>query len=102
LPGPQQPGVFAFSDVTRDGGTDNHPVFRFTGVIPDAKNAGIFVEGPADWSPYTPEFMGEQGGKATWSVKFTRLGAKTPIAGASFRLTAVSGGHAIDQTLALP
>ena len=102
LPGPPQPGVFAFSDITRDGGTDNHPVFRFTGVLPDAKDAGVFVEGPADWSPYTPEFMGEANGTATWSVKFTRLGAKTPIAGASFRLTAVSGGHAIDQTLTLP
>ena len=101
LPGPPRPGVFAFSDVARDGGTDSQPVFRFTGVVPDAKDAGIFVEGPADWSPYTPEFVGEAGGKATWSVKFTRLGARTPIDGANFRLTAISGGNAIDQMIAL-
>ena len=99
VPGPPQPGVFAFTAVTRDGGTDSHPVFRFTGTVPDARDASLFVEGPDGWSPYTPDFAGDDGGKAVWSVKFSRLGAETPIAGAKFRLTAVSGGRAIDQTI---
>ena len=101
VPGPSEAGVFAFDAVARDGGTDRHPVFRFDGVVPDAKNAVVFVEGPADWAPFTPAFAGESGGKASWTVEFSRLGAKSPIPGAAFRLTVVSAGRAIDQTLTL-
>jgi len=99
LPGAAEPGVFALDTVTRDGGTDGRPAFRFTGIVPDAAKADVFVEGPADWSPYTPEFV--PGDKPAWSVKFSRTGSKIPIPGASFRVTIRSGDRAIDQTLKL-
>lgn len=102
VPGAAAPGAFAFSAVARAGGTDRRPIFRFTGVVPDAKDATLFVEGPGDWAPYTPERVADGGGEAAWTVKFSRLGAETPIAGASFRLTAVSGDKAIEQTVTLP
>ena len=102
LPGPPVPGAFAFTAAARDGGTDRDPVFRFVGIVPQPDKAIVFVEGPDDWAPYTPDYVGETGGAAAWTVKFSRLGAKTPIAGASFRLTVVSGAQAIDQTVALP
>jgi len=99
LPGAAEPGVFALDTITRDGGTDGKPVFRFVGTVPDAANADVFVEGPADWSPYTPEFV--PGDKPAWNVKFSRTGSKIPIPGASFRVTIRSGGRAIDETLSL-
>jgi DsbC/DsbD-like thiol-disulfide interchange protein len=99
IPGPDRAGEFSIDTVTRNGGTDGRPVFRFTGTVPDAANAVVFVEGPADWSPYTPEYVA--GDKPAWDIKFSRTGAKTPIAGAKFRLTIQSAGKAIDQTLTL-
>jgi suppressor for copper-sensitivity B len=99
VPGPASPGIFGLDSVTRVGGTDGRPVFRFTGTVPEAASATVFVEGPADWAPYTPEFV--PGDKPAWDIKFSRTGAKTPIAGAAFRLTILSGVIAIDQTLTL-
>jgi suppressor for copper-sensitivity B len=99
VPRPAEPGSFALDSVARNGGTDRRPVFRFTGTVPDPENAVLFVEGPDDWAPYTPEFI--EGDKATWDVEFSRTGAKSPIAGAKFRVTIQSGAAAIDQTLTL-
>ena len=101
VPGPPEPGKFALDKVTRDGGTDGHPVFRFEGVVPDAANAHMFIEGPEDWFPYTPAFVHGGDGKAAYTVEFSRLGSPVPIAGARFRVTIASGGRAIDQTLPL-
>ena len=101
VPGAAEPGVFALEKASRDGGTENKPVFRFAGVVPDAVHANVFVEGPPDWSPYTPELVSGRAGKATWSVKFSRTGSTVPIAGAKFRVTILSGNRAIDQTLGL-
>ena len=38
---------------------------------------------------------------AEYTVEFDRLVAKTPIEGAKFRLTIVSGGRAVEQTIGL-
>jgi suppressor for copper-sensitivity B len=99
LPGAPKPGVFALDSVVQSGGTERRPVFRFTGTVPDPANAVVFVEGPEDWAPYTPEFVA--GDKPAWDIQFSRTGAKTPIAGARFRVTIQSGKAAIDQTLGL-
>jgi suppressor for copper-sensitivity B len=99
LPGPAQPGKFAIDSVARTGGTDGRPVFRFSGEVPDAAHADFFVEGPADWAPFRPEFQPSPDGKAVWSVQFSRLGSTVPIAGASLRVTIRSGSQAIDQTV---
>ena len=101
VPGPSEPGAFGLDAVVREGGSDKRPVFRFTGVVPDAATAEVFVEGPPDWAPYRPEFKGDEGGKAAWSVKFSRLGATTSIEGAKFRITIAAGGRAVEQTLGL-
>ena len=101
VPSPPEPGVFDVESIVRDGGTDKRPVFRIVAIAPDAGTADVFVEGPTDWWPDMPVFTGETSGKASWTVKFSRLGAETPIAGAAFRVTIASGGRAIDRTLPL-
>jgi suppressor for copper-sensitivity B len=100
VPGPGAPGVFALEKVTREGGTDNRPVFRFEGKVPDAAHAQVFVE-VADWASYTPDLVSSDGGKAVYTVEFSRRGSAVPIAGAKFRVTILSAGRAIDQTIGL-
>ncbi len=101
LPGPPEPGVFAVDSIVRQGGTDIRPVFRMAATVPAGAEPEVLVEGPQDWAPYAPEFVGRDGGKALYDVKFSLLGAKTPIAGAKVRITMAAGGRAIEQTLAL-
>jgi DsbC/DsbD-like thiol-disulfide interchange protein len=101
LPGPAEPGVFAVDSVKRNGGTDGRPVFRIAATLPPGIDPLIFVEGPADWAPYAPTLVSREGTHAEFDVKFSRLGAKTPIAGASIRLTIAAGSRAIDQTVRL-
>ncbi len=101
LPGPPRPGVFAVDSVAREGGTDVRPVFRVAATVPDGAVPEFLVEGPEDWAPYAPAFIGRDGGKVLFDVKFSRLGAKTPIAGAPIRVTMAVGSDAIAQTLTL-
>jgi DsbC/DsbD-like thiol-disulfide interchange protein len=101
LPGPPEPGVFAVDSIAREGGTNARPVFRIAATVPGGARPEFLVEGPADWAPYAPAFVGNNGGKALFDVKFSRLGAKTPIAGAKIRVTMAAGGRAIEQTLPL-
>ncbi len=101
LPGPPQPGMFAVDSIARKDGTDARPVFRVAATVPAGAPPEFLVEGPQDWAPYAPTFVGRDGGKALFDVKFSRLGATTPIAGAKIRITMASGGHAIEQTLTL-
>lgn len=101
LPGPPEPGVFFVEGVSRDGGGDKRPVFRFALTAPDASDAVVFVEGPDDWYADAPILAGKNGGTVFYTVKFDRLVAKTPIENARFRLTIVSGGRAIEQTIGL-
>jgi hypothetical protein len=58
----------------------------------------MFVEGPADWFPGKPERVGEAG-NAVYRVAFDRLGAKTPIEGASLRVTLAVNGKAVEQVV---
>jgi DsbC/DsbD-like thiol-disulfide interchange protein len=101
LPGPPEPGVFAVDAVARQDGTDAHPVFRITATVPDNAEPTLLVEGPDDWAPYGPAFVGRDGAHVTFDAKFSRLGAKTPIAGASIRVTVAAGGRAIEQLVPL-
>jgi DsbC/DsbD-like thiol-disulfide interchange protein len=99
LPAPPEAGVFAVSSVVRDGGTDKRPVFRFVTLVPDSPSADILVEGPNDWSAYLPVRTAEAGNEVVWSVKFSRLGAITTPEGVAFRVTLISGGRAIEQSV---
>lgn len=101
LPGAPEPGVFAVDSISRNGGTDARPVFRIVASAPSGVTPELLVEGPQDWAPYAPTFVGWQGGKAVFDAKFSRLGAKTPVAGARITVTMASGGRAIEQTVAL-
>jgi DsbC/DsbD-like thiol-disulfide interchange protein len=101
LPGPPVPGVLAVDGITRQGGTDAKPVFRIAATVPTGAAPKLLVDGPQDWAPYAPALVGHDGGKALFDVKFSRLGAKTPIAGASIRVTRAVGSRAIEQTLTL-
>jgi suppressor for copper-sensitivity B len=98
LPGASEAGVFAVGSVARDGGTDKRPVFRFSAVVPDPDDAEIFVEGPEHWAAYRPE-RAMDGSSVVWTVKFSRLGAEVLPADATFRVTIVSGGRAIEQAV---
>jgi DsbC/DsbD-like thiol-disulfide interchange protein len=101
VPGPAEPGVFAVDSVARAGGTDARPVFRVAATVPGDSQPEFLVEGPDDWSPYTPTYAGSKDGKALFDVKFSRLGAKTPIAGARIHITMATGGRAVEQTMTL-
>ena len=101
LPGPAEPGVFAVDSIARNGGTDMRPVFRIAVTVPDKAEPKVLVEGPGDWSPYPPAFAGRDGGKALYDLKFSRLGAETPIAGATIRITMQAAGRAVEQELPL-
>ena len=99
VPADAEAGVFAVAGVTRDGGTDKRPVFRFATLVPDAASADILVEGPDDWSAYLPVRAAGTDGEVVWTVKFSRLGAKVPTDGATFRVTLISAGRAIEQMI---
>jgi DsbC/DsbD-like thiol-disulfide interchange protein len=102
IPGSPQPGVLGVDKVIRTGGTDKRPVFHVAITAPDAAKATVFVEAPADWYPDTPVVvMPAAGNKATFSVTVDRLVAKTPLEGASFRVTIAAGNRAIEQIVPL-
>jgi suppressor for copper-sensitivity B len=101
LPGPPQPGVLAVDAVTRTGGPDKRPVYQVAITAPDAGKATVFVEAPSDWFPDTPTVVTAAGNKATFSLNVDRLTAKTPLDGASFRVTIAAGGKAVEQSVAL-
>lgn len=101
LPGKPEPGAFDVEGIARSGGTDKRPVFDIVVVAPDPDEAEVYVEGPSDWYAAPPTLVGVDGGRATYSVEFSRLGAKTPIGGNEFRVTVVSGGRAIEDAVTL-
>ncbi len=101
LPGPPQPGMFAVDSIARRGGTEVRPVFRVVATVPNDDEPKFLVEGPEDWAVYAPAFAGRDGDKVLYDVKFSRLGARTPIAGATIRVTMATGSRAIEQTLTL-
>lgn len=101
LPGAPEPGVFAVDRAIRAGGSDRKPSVDITAVVPDPETADVFVEGPSDWYADVPKLVSEEGGKSVFRVTFDRLGAKTPIAGASLRVTIVSGERTIEDTVSL-
>ncbi|MHA1555253.1 MAG: protein-disulfide reductase DsbD domain-containing protein [Alphaproteobacteria bacterium] len=101
LPKSPEPGVFAVLGVDRDGGTDKRPEFTFNAVVPNGEQAVFFVEGPPGWYPNVPKFAGNMGAESVYRVKFSRLGATAPIAGALFTVLIVSGDRAIEQVVSL-
>lgn len=101
VPGAPQPGTLAVEGVSRIGGTEGKPIFRIRAQVPAGTDPVLFVEGPDDWSPYAPAAAGRDGDKALYDVKFSRTGAKTPIAGVRFRITISAGGKAIEQAVGL-
>ena len=101
LPGPPEPGIFAVDAIVRNGGTDKRPAFDIKAIVPDSATAFVFAEGPPDWFPDVPKLIATEDGKAVYRVTFDRLTAKTPLAGASLRVTIASGARAIEQTVKL-
>jgi DsbC/DsbD-like thiol-disulfide interchange protein len=101
LAGAPEPGTFAADRVVRAGGTDKRPVFAFDVVAPDIADAEIFVEGPVDWYPAPPTLVSTKGNSGTYNVEFSRLGANTPLGGNTFRVTVVSVGRAIEDSVTL-
>lgn len=101
LPHEPVPGVLEAGGIVRTGGTEKRPLFEVSVVAPDAAKAEIFIEGPADWFPALPKLVGSDETHATFSVEFSRLGAKTPIGGNLFTVTVIANGKAIEDTVAL-
>ena len=101
LPGRPEPGRFWVTGASRQGGSEKRPVFRVSAIAPDAEAAVVYIEGPPDWYPEVPRFAGVDEGRAAWTVQFSRLGARTPIAGARLRVTIVSGDRSIEQSVGL-
>ena len=101
LPGAPEPGTFAVTAATRQGGTDKRPTFDVAATLPVVSGAEVFVEGPADWYPDTPKLVASEGSKATYRVTFDRLTSKVPISGTKLRVTIASGGRAIEEWVPL-
>lgn len=96
VPGAAVPGVLAVESVRRAGGEDAHPVFEVAVTAPET--AEMFVEGPPDWFAGVPERIAGSNPPA-YRVTIDRIGAKTPIAGQSLRVTLASGGKAVEQVV---
>ena len=101
LPGRPVPGVFHVDAIKRTGGDDKRPQFEVSIVAPAAAEAEIFVEGPVDWYPGIPTLVSSEGTRATFALAFSRPGSKTEIGGNAFRVTVLSAGAAIEDTVAL-
>ncbi|HET7716702.1 MAG TPA: protein-disulfide reductase DsbD domain-containing protein [Bauldia sp.] len=94
VPGPPEPGALMVEQAWRSGGSDKRPEFDITVTAPE--DAAIFVEGPADWFPGAPKRITDAA-VPTYRVAFDRIGARTPIEGASLRVTLAANGRAIEQ-----
>ncbi|WP_421724581.1 protein-disulfide reductase DsbD domain-containing protein [Bauldia sp.] len=101
LPGEPEPGVLAAERIIRDGGTDKRPRYRVTVLVPAAEAAEVYIEGPADWYAAVPEMIAADSGKADYHVTFDRLGAKTALEEAQFRVTIVTPDRAIEHAIDL-
>lgn len=101
LPRKAEPGVFGVDRILRAGGTDKRPIFEIGIVGAEISGAEIFVEGPLDWYPSTPELLSSDKAGATYSVVFSRLGSKIPIGGNDFRVTINSPEGAIEDFISL-
>jgi suppressor for copper-sensitivity B len=101
LPGKPEPGAFDVTSVARAGGTDAEPKFDVSILAHEPENATVFIEAPPDWYAGAPVFSRSNGDAAVFTVTFDRKTAKTPIAGSSLRVTAVSEGRAIERVVAL-
>lgn len=96
VPGDPVPGQISVQRAWRSGGDDKHPVFDIAVTAPE--DSEVFVEGPPDWFAGVPERL--PGGEvAIYRVTIDRIGAKSPIAGQSLRVTLASGGKAIEQVV---
>ncbi len=100
VPGPAEPGVLAVESLTRHGGTDKRPEYDVALTVPSGQPVEVYVEGPPDWYAAVPEPVPGADG-AVYRVTFNRLGAKTPIDGARFTVTIVTGDRAVEQTVGL-
>ena len=101
LPSAPEPGKQSIERVWRSGGDDKRPIFGVEIVAPDPENAEVFVEGPFDWYAAPPDLVSAGDGRATYSVRFSRIGSKIPIGDNDFRVTVVSDGEAIEDVVTL-
>jgi DsbC/DsbD-like thiol-disulfide interchange protein len=99
VPGPPVPGVMEVAGARRTGGDDKHPVFDIAVTAPD--DAELFVEGPDDWFAGVPERVPGrvQGDPVVYRVAVDRIGARSPIAGQSLRVTLAADGKAVEQVV---
>lgn len=101
LPGPPSVGTFAVDSIRRTGGTETYPEFEVAAAVPAPDDTAIFVEAPEGWYADVPKEARREAGRVVYTLKFDRLGVKTPIAGAELVFTIVSGGRAIEQRMGL-
>ena len=103
VPGAPEPGVFAVESVVARRRHRQAPGVRHRGDRARRRQRPrSSSRGRPTGTPDAPELVGETSGKAAYDRRSSsRLGAKTPIAGARFRVTIVSGGRAIEQTIGL-
>lgn len=91
--------VTAFQVVGTNG---QNVVVSVSMTVPQSFGAALFVEGPNDWITQEVNHTGGVGTAATFVFTITRTTAVDPTSGVPLRLTAVSGGRAIEQTIRLP
>ncbi|MGV8839939.1 MAG: protein-disulfide reductase DsbD domain-containing protein [Bauldia sp.] len=95
-------GQFEVSSFQVVGTNARNVVVSVTMTVPQSFGAALFVEGPTDWIAQDVRQTGGVGNVATFQFTITRPTAVDPTTGVALRLTAVSGGRSIEQTIRLP
>jgi DsbC/DsbD-like thiol-disulfide interchange protein len=95
-------GQFEVTNFGIVGTTGRNVVVSATVTVPQTFGAALFVEGPSDWLAQEVLQTGGTGNVATFTFTMTRASAEDPTAGVRLRLTAVSGGQAMEQWIRLP
>jgi len=95
-------GAFEVNSFHLVGTNGRNVVVSVAMTVPQSFGAALFVEGPNDWIAQDVRQTGGMGTSATFEFTITRPTAVDPTTGVPLRLTAVSGGRAIEQTIRLP
>ncbi len=96
------PGEFEVNSFQVIGTNGRNVVVLVSMTVPQSFGAALFVEGPNDWIAQEVNHTGGVGTAATFIVTITRPTTVDPTSGVPLRLTVVSGGRAIEQTIRLP
>lgn len=100
LPGPPREGAFTVTALRRTGVGPDRVALEATVMVPQPEETELFVEAPPGWLPLPPQAVARRGDAVIYAIMLERFGEDVAPA-SEVRLTVVSGGEAIEQTVAV-